>query len=167
MIIVVGTSHTIQTTTSELKPFLDNLCREFKVCVVAEEMSKEALAENNCTASIPMQVASALRVPHLFCDPNREERARLEIHQENDIRIEAFLSTVTSETEIAARIAESHTKRERYWLEQLRNLNTWPVLFICGADHVTSFCQLLRQEGIAMHVAAEDWIPDNADMRGA
>jgi hypothetical protein len=158
MLIVVGTSHTIQTTDLELKLFLESLCREFEVRAVAEEMSEEALAEKHCAASIPMQVANALRVPHRFCDPNRAERAKLEIRQENDIRAEAFLSNSTlSESEIVARVAESHAKRERYWLEQLNSLSVWPVLFICGADHVASFCRLLKQQGIVAHVAAEDW----------
>ena len=125
---------------------------------VAEEMNEEALTEKNCTASIPMEIASALQMPHRFCDPNRTERTKLEIRQENEIRIQAWLlSTTLSDSELAARVKESYAMRERYWLEQLRTLNAWPVLFICGADHVASFCELLKQQSIAAHVAAEDW----------
>lgn len=168
MIIVVGTSHTIQIADPELKVFLEDLCREFEVRAVAEEMSDEALAEKNIAASIPMQVASALRVSHRFCDPNRAKRAKLGIRQENDIRIQSFLSNLNlSESEIAASLAESHAMRERYWLEQLRSLNLWPVLFVCGADHVASFCQLLKREGIVVHVAAEDWASNNTVERDA
>jgi len=158
MVIVVGTSHTIQIADPELKQFLESLCREFNVHAVAEEMSEEALAEKDCAASIPMQVASALQMPHRFCDPNRVERAKLAIRQVNEIRAQAWLSNSTlSESEIAERVMESYAKRERYWLEQLRSLNVWPVLFICGADHVASFCNLLKQNSIAAQVAAEDW----------
>lgn len=164
MIIVIGTSHAIQTTNLELKPFLENLCQEFKVRAVAEEMSKEALAEKACAASIPMQVASALQLPHRLCDPNREDRATLEIRQENEIRRRAWLSQTTlSESEVAVRVAESHAKRERYWLEQLADLDLWPVLFVCGADHVSSFCQILKQQGISVHVAAEDWASNTVE----
>lgn len=163
-IIVVGTSHTIQIADPELKPFLETLCREFNVLAVAEEMNEEALAEKDCTASIPMQIASALQMPHRFCDPNRTEREKLEIRQENQIRTQAWLSNSTlSESEIAARVTESHVKRERYWLEQLHSLNVWPILFICGANHVASFCKLLKQQSIAAHVAAEDWGSSNTD----
>jgi hypothetical protein len=161
-IIVVETSHTIQITDRELKPFLEGLCRDFNVRAMAEEMNEEALAEKNCNSSIPMEIASALQIPHRFCDPNRAERAKLEIRQENEIKIDAWLSGATlSDSEFAARVQESYAARERYWLEQLRNLNVWPVLFICGADHVASFCELLKQQGIAMHVAAEDWASNN------
>lgn len=166
MVIVVGTSHTIQIADPELKPFLERLCREFNVRAVAEEMNEEALAEKDCAASIPMNVASALQLPHRFCDPNRAERTKLEIRQENEIRVLAWLAnSVLSESEIAARVTESYAKRERYWLEQLGSLNVWPVLFICGADHVTSFCNLLKQQSIAAHVAAEDWASNNTVVR--
>lgn len=158
MVIVVGTSHTIQTTEPALHPFLENLCQNFNVRAITEEMSEEALAENNRAASIPMHLANALQIPHQFCDPDRTRRAALDIRQENEIRLEAFLSnSALSEAEIAARVADSHAKRERYWLDQLRDLNIWPVLFVCGADHVASFCHLIKQQGIAVHVAAEDW----------
>ena len=166
MVIVVGTSHTIQTADLELQPFLDSLCQEFKIQAVAEEMNEEALAENNCVASIPIRVANALQIPHRFCDPSRIERAKLEIRQENDIRISAFPSTL-SESEVAAHVAESHAKRERYWLKQLRSLNLWPVLFVCGADHVPSFCRILKAEGIGVHIAAEDWASNSTVERDA
>src|SRR5688572_28678634 len=91
-VVVVGTSHTIQTTDSTLKPFLEMTGRKFNVKAVAEEMNEQALAEKACTVSMPMQVARELQVPHRFCDPDRATRAKLGIRQENDIRVDAFLS---------------------------------------------------------------------------
>jgi hypothetical protein len=161
-VIVVGTSHTIQIADPALKPFLEGLCRDFNVRAVAEEMNKEALAEKNCSSSIPMEIASDLQMAHKFCDPNMTERAKLEIRQENQIKLQAWRSgTTLSDSELAAHVKESYAKRERYWLEQLCTLNTWPVLFICGADQVGSFCELLEQQGIAAYVAAEDWASNN------
>jgi hypothetical protein len=154
--VLVGTSHTLQRTSIDLGSFLENLCREHKVREVAEEMSEEALSQHEGAVSIPMQVARALAISHRLCDPNNEERAKLGIHQEGDIRVQAFPSSL-SEPEVAARLADSNAKREKYWLDQLRSLDLWPVLFVCGADHVATFCQLLNHEGIATHVAAEDW----------
>jgi hypothetical protein len=162
MVIVVGTSHTIQIADTALGSFLEGLCREFNAQAVAEEMNEEALAEKGCAASVPMQVAGALQMPHRFCDPNREERSKLAILQENEIRVRAWLAnTPLSDSEVAARVKESYAKRERFWLKKLRDLNLWPVLFICGADHVTSFCHLLKQEGFVAHLAAEDWASNN------
>lgn len=157
MVIIVGTSHTIQTTDIELRAFLELLCREYNVRGVAEEMSTQALTEKGCSVSIPMDVSRTLGVPHRFCDPDREKRAKLGIRQENDIRLDGFLSNSSlSEAEVAACLAESNARRERYWLDQLRQFNVWPVLFVCGANHVTSFTRLLKQEGVVVHIAAED-----------
>lgn len=156
MIILIGTSHPIQIADLGLKSYLEGLWQKFNVRAVAEEMNQEALVENSCVASIPMQVASALRIPHRFCDPNMTQRAELNILQENGIRILIRRSKLP-ESEVAKRLEESYAKRERYWLEQLRDLNLWPVLFVCGADHVASFCKLLEQEIIVVHIAATDW----------
>ena len=158
MVILVGTDHTLQTTRLQLKAYLEGLCRKFNIRAIAEEMNAEALSDLNTVSSIPQRVAGVLRIPHRYCDPNRAERAKLDIRQENDIRKQAFLSNAAlSESEIAACVAESHAKREQYWLMQLRNLNAWPVLFVCGADHVASFSELLALENISVHVAVEDW----------
>lgn len=151
MVIVVGTSHSIQLGTEginhsvceELRVFLEDLCRTYDIRTIAEEMSAEALTESKCANSVPMRLDESLQLQHWFCDPGRLERVRLGIYQENDIRAQAFLSG-WSESEISARILASHAIRERYWLNELRALNHWPVLFVCGADHVASFCALLR-----------------------
>ena len=158
-VIIIGTSHSIQIASPELKTHLARLCKELTIRAIAEEMSKEALLESSYIASIPMQVAEALRLPHRFCDPDRAERTRLKIRQENEIRKSAFLVSLP-EAEVIARLSESHAKRESYWLRQLRDLNLWPVLFVCGANHVRSFGELLRRECIAMRVAAEDWVTE-------
>src|SRR2546426_7823847 len=123
MVIVVGTSHPVQMATDdlnaeageELMAFLENLCLKREIRAVAEEMSAEALAESGCLDSIPMRLARSLRVEHRFCDPDRSERGRLGIRQENDIRTKAFLSG-WSESEISSRILAEHAKREQYWL---------------------------------------------------
>lgn len=156
MIIVVGTSHSIQRTSLELRGFLENACRQFDVNAIAEEMSEEALSQHGCAESVPMQVARALDIRHRLCDPSNAERAKLGIRQEADIRAPALGSTL-SDPEVAVLLADSNTRRERYWLEQLRVLNVSPLLFVCGPDHVVSFVQLLKREDIAVRVAAENW----------
>jgi hypothetical protein len=157
-VILVGTSHSIQIENCEFEIFLRNLCQVHKIYSVAEEMNQEALKERNCFTTIPQKLATSLGLGHRFCDPYRSERSELSILQENDIRAQAFLSK-WSEDEIKVRIAENYEKRERYWLEQIRKLNHWPILFVCGAYHVKSFCSILEQENITVHVAAVDWVP--------
>jgi hypothetical protein len=168
MVIIVGTSHSIQigldgvnvAADEEFKLFLEKLCKARKIRAIAEEMNTEALAERNCATSIPARLAESLQIQHRFCDPCRTERTTLGIFQENDIRAQAFLSG-WPETEISTRILAEHTKRERYWLNQLRSLNRWPVLFVCGANHVCSFHALLGQEDVTACVETEDWEYNN------
>lgn len=164
-IVIVGTSHSIQVATdgdnapagNELQDFLVDLCRVHRIRAVAEEMSAEALAQYNRAMSVPMRVAESLKIEHRCCDPDNAERAKLGICQdENLMRARGFLEGL-SENEIASRVVAEHTKRERYWLHQIRSLNQWPVLFICGANHVAAFQSLLEHEGLAALVAANDW----------
>ncbi len=165
-VIVVGTSHPIQVADRDFESFLHCLCQTFAVRAVAEEMSAEALGETKCSTSVLMRIAKSLGVAHRFCDPNRRERVELQIDQESNIRAQALLPG-WSEAEIAQRVIESHAKRERYWLAHLRGLDQWPVLFVCGAGHVASFSQLLEQERITAHVAADDWASNNTVERDA
>ena len=158
MLFIVGTSHTIQIGSLEFKSFLDELCRVFNIRALAEEMSMNALEERGSSTTIPMQVASVLQIPHRLCDPNSEQRDRLGIHQVSDIRRQIFITNSNlSDSEILKRLEESNARRERHWLEQLRTLNSWPVLFVCGADHVASFFRLASQEGIITEIAVKDW----------
>ena len=164
--ILVGTSHSLQRGSLELKEFLEIVCRDFKVNAVAEEVSQEALVEKECAVSIPMQVASAIDICHRLCDPDNAQRVKLGIWQQADIRVRALPKTL-SESEVEAQLAECNARRERYWLDQLQDLNVWPVLFVCGADHVASFSELLRQAGIGVHIAAKDWASNNTVERDA
>jgi len=95
-----------------------------------------------------------LKIEHQFSDPPPDVRRELKVRQENDIR--AFGKKVT-EPQIQSQIRESHAIRERYWLDQLLSLGTWPVLFICGADHTDSFALLLQENGFDVLVAFSDW----------
>jgi hypothetical protein len=157
-VILVGTSHSFQVSEPQFQPFLEDLCGEYDVRAVAEELNADALEEKKCLASIAMSVAESLGLPHRFCDPSQSERSRLRIDQENDIRAQAFFSN-WPEGEIDQRIAESHLIREKYWLEELQGLDEWPVVFVCGANHIASFTRLLQQAGIVAQVAVEDWSP--------
>ena len=83
-------------------------------------------------------------------------RAALGIRQENQIRISAFPKKL-AEVEVQRLLAESLCARERYWLAELIAFNTWPVLYICGADHSLSFIELLQKSGVANVLIAQDW----------
>ena len=162
--------------------YLLKVCRQYGIKTVAEEMNEQSLekakkswekfkkdleGKNNCNRlraeiwarkeeelkrcldalkwhdegkSTPRRVAVHLSLRHRYCDPNSNER--------NEHKIDC----------------EDHQKRERYWLKQLlrapkpgeREIE-WPVLFICGADHVESFSTLLKEGGYRIERINDDW----------
>ena len=63
---------------------------------------------------------------------------------------------------IKAAIREDNAKREQYWLKRLLELDIWPAIFLCGADHCDSFGSLARESGIQVTVAVADWTPENS-----
>lgn len=48
-------------------------------------------------------------------------------------------------------------KREKIWLSRIDPNKAQNVLFICGANHVTSFILLLRQNNWDVKLLSEHW----------
>jgi len=47
--------------------------------------------------------------------------------------------------------------REGVWIARIISHNTWPVLFVCGSDHVTSVHKLFRQLGMKSRILHSDF----------
>ncbi|MBE0434041.1 hypothetical protein IBX73_11340 [candidate division WOR-3 bacterium] len=127
-----------------------------QIAALAEENSLEALAEAGAAESTVEAVARECGLPHRYCDPENDERSRLGIQQENAIRASAFFQGI-GEREIQEQIHESMRARERVWLERLLEWNQWPVLFVCGAIHLSPFMELLKEMNVEAVLVAEDW----------
>jgi acetylornithine deacetylase/succinyl-diaminopimelate desuccinylase-like protein len=54
--------------------------------------------------------------------------------------------------------------REQFWLRKIRELDVWPLLLICGANHFTSFAALLSAGHIDVVEVHPDW--EHAANRG-
>lgn len=170
-VILIGTDHKYQRPidgpdTQGIELFREALrivCREHCVQAIAEEMSFEALQEKGLEESVPEQLGSELSLKHQFSDPTQEERWNLGIRQDNDIRAEHFndgWSQEQIEGDVRARgKVVSDRIRERYWWNRIRELDTWPLLFICGADHYSSFSALLTRQGVKVIESYRDWEP--------
>jgi hypothetical protein len=84
----------------------------------------------------------------------------LGIRGETDIRLQGFFDG-WKEEQIEAAVRASHQKRETFWLRQLLALDVWPALFVCGANHVRHFAELLEEHGINASIAELDWEPES------
>lgn len=170
-VFIIGTNHVYQfgggaafkdaTCSPEheakFRQFLVKACRSYGVVAIGEELSDNALTEMNRTDSVPKHAARELALEaHRYCDPNRAERKRLGIRDDSYIRATGQ-SSGKSKALIEEEVLAEHKKREPYWLAQLSALDAWPVLFVCGSCHVSSFSALLRESGAEATILEHDW----------
>lgn len=166
-IVLIGTWHHFQLPggpeSASFGMFVEDIFSQHRVAAIAEEMSEDALAENGVTQSVGHQIALARGLAHRYCDPSRNKRVVMYVLQESDIRKTGFLQS-WEPGRIESEIRSSHAIRERYWLDRLSELDIWPALFVCGANHVSYFRDLLEKQGFEVTVAADDWEPCSASM---
>lgn len=163
-VLVFGTDHRYQRRSADLTELqhqqsaseISAVVRVNKVLLLAEENSQEALAEHDLVESAVQVIARHLGVAHYHCDPDRRTRNDCGIQQEGETRVSGFLGG-WSETQMQRRIEASYRIRECYWLEQILGQNLWPTLFICGAEHVSPFCTLLKCNHVQSELVAMDW----------
>lgn len=171
IVVLIGTDHKFQRPgngphlkgVAEFRHTLHNLCHQHKIIAIAEEMSLYALQEKGVSESVAQRLCAEQGLPHQFSDPSPEERWKLGIRQDNDIRAEHLSDGWTDEqvkVDVLARgRAVSDLIREQYWWRRIQDLDTWPLLFICGAKHFTSFASLLRCAGVSVVEVCQDWEP--------
>ncbi len=161
-VALIGTRHKYQfgedATRGAFQNLLENACKEYIVKTIAEEKSVEALSQKHLSQSTCKIVADAMRIQHRYCDPSTQQRKELCIRQEQDIRCEAFFKGLGQE-QTEREIRASHEIRERYWLEQILSLDGWPVLFVCGANHMEAFRRMLEESKIHVDIVVWDWEP--------
>jgi hypothetical protein len=136
--------------------FLRGAALQHRVSCIAEELNAQNLSEARKPKSTVQVVAENLDLPHVFCEPDRRERAALGIVGENEIRILALIDNRPEEY-VTSALAEQFRKRESAWLQHVQKLGAWPVLFVCGADHVGSFPKLLAEAGLSCELLHPNW----------
>ena len=162
---IIGTNHEYQNgenVTKEdilsFKAYLEFICQQYSIKAIAEEMNREALSEVNQLSSTCESLAEELSIVHRYCDPDRTERKKLGIRQENDVRLNGFSSRMTEE-EIRDLIRNENVKRENIWLKHIQEINIFPLLFVCGANHVNSFSKITSSSGFLCNILCDDWTP--------
>lgn len=164
---MIGTSHEYQVVRravshperEQFRTLLTSIAIEKVVQVIAEEMSIDALNVCRADESVGQQVADALQIAHSHCDPSIDERKALGVVDDDDIRMSGFLNDRKPE-EVEAAVNDSFAIRERCWLEHLLELDKWPVLFVCGANHAERFRERLESSGINAEVLFMKWAPN-------
>lgn len=157
-VLLVGTRHDYQRPgnpgSEAFRAFIMAACQEWDIKVLAEEMSLDGLF--GAKQSVCKQIADTFRLPHRYCDPSIEEQKALGIAHPGKITPSAF-SAVPDPYEVDPEVEAANEIRRRCWLQRLVELDSWPILFVCGAHHVAPFRTLLRAHSIVVHVLCPRW----------
>ncbi|CAN7279504.1 hypothetical protein LJR038_003257 [Acidovorax sp. LjRoot38] len=159
-VLLLGTTHSVQmgsrqATAEDIEAFragVLKLCEAHGIQAIGEEMSLDALKHWSCSETIAKGISSDRGLPHRYCDPEHEERKILgAIHEELHPGVREFWDMPPLTPEQAEAIERTaFDRREEEWIRRILDLNVWPLLYICGSNHVTSFTEKLAREGMAV-----------------
>jgi len=158
MIYLVGTDHELQHTgipkraeketvilaRDRFGSFLKKSISELKITLIAEEFSNEVLTFLKAESTL-RPVAEEIGIEHRFCDPNIVDRDRIGLPPP---------FTQTSDEEQKRKDDEL---RENHWIDAIEDRLDSSIIFICGADHIVGFTDLLNSKGIDNMVLEEYW----------
>jgi hypothetical protein len=149
MIYIIGTAHSTQycsdaiwrgesfdtdlETVQQFKQYVRDAACSLAATTIAEELSQQGVDAREGGISVCKKVADDLGLNHLFCDPDRGERQSLNI-------------TTTDQ-------------RETLWVSRVGELapNETSVIFVCGADHCSTFRAKLDHAGLQARIHCNDW----------
>jgi len=144
----------------QFRELLERTCQKYQIKLIAEEMSADALPDYGTTETIGKQVAAAKRIPHHYVDLTVTERSqfgidRFSLHKTGQ-------SAKLSATQFAALEQLTGELREYIWLTRVLTINTWPTLFICGANHAPRITLLFNSVGKLAVLEVNDYEPARA-----
>ncbi len=168
---MVGTSHHYQfgagasfeakyCTAADEENFalmIGKIIRSVRPQCLAEELSIAAVNEAGKEVSVLKRIASECGVLHLYCDPDRIERAMLNIYEENHLLLAKFPEEADPDW-VEAELRQCVLRREREWLRRIIDSSRDSTLFVCGSSHVTSFfLHLAGDAGLEVVCHFENW----------
>jgi len=147
--------------------YIKKVCDAHGINAIGEEMSYSALNDYDRTESIPKIFSRGYGLKHKYCDPEREEQERIGIKRSGFYSQAKKFSEILQSEEIKNLTQEEadelewkeDLKREPSWLCNILELNSWPLLFICGPKHVESFSGLLIASTFDVKIINSNWDP--------
>lgn len=162
-VIIIGTGHRLQAghdsySSSQLKAFadlLDTTRKKYRVKFIAEEMSGDVLGNFGVTATVAKTLADRKKLAHRYFDLTCQERSalgvdRFGLHQTGQ-------AAGLSDAQFAALEKTVEELRECVWLVRVLDSNKWPVLLICGANHVPRVQYLFNSVGKLAVIEVNDY----------
>lgn len=173
VVVLLGTRHSIQRGENRpdlFRTIVMQVCDRYNIKSIAEEI-------DNAFKTIAWTISGEQGCEYLYADPDREERVERGIPIEFALDIQQ--KYVDKYPEISMWPSEpnkdnlpkevwmeyvritNHSNRmpEKVWLEKIEGIISWPLLFICGADHFDEFSKLLTRSGYQVINSYTDWHP--------
>ena len=171
MIYILGVNeHRYQAVNPKINPdeskfykYVLKHVRAKNIRHLAEEMNDEFLQrETQAQESVCRKMANDLRITHSMCEPNTLERKQIGYVDKPWEEFAREDETGCNEN-INAAFSEFHQKqwhlRENFWFQKLQPHLSNNVLFVCGANHVDRFSNLLKDKGIENRLICKRWKP--------
>lgn len=149
-VIILATTHTIQcglhpleTVNLEFETLVSRILDENEILHISEEWSLDALEEWKVKFTVAKKIARKQKTKHFYIDLNRKKRFDFGINFDFILLSNGklFKSDMSSCRDKLTRLLTDPI-RERLWISKILQINVWPMLFICGLDHVESVYQL-------------------------
>ena len=173
-VFIFGTYHELQCGAAEcgvdkislLKREIRRVLSEYGIRRIVEEMSDEGFrkkAGDQAPGTVCQRIAPD-DVPVHFVDLDMKERACLSLSH-NDIDAFMLNDLFSKNNSQPTRVREALDKlcdevRERVWVARVLSRDEWPVLLVCGAEHVDSVSELFKPIGVQATVICRDFDPD-------
>lgn len=153
-VVLIGTSHLTQwdLERSDFSDYVISTAKEHGICAIAEEIDGKP--------TVVQRAAKELKLAYVNIEPNAEERVALGIYSNlSVIEMDIFMEFEDHESpkaleELERRTQEGLRLREQEWLNRIEKLNVFPVLVVCGANHVSPFMHLLKKHGYSVEIAS-------------
>lgn len=156
-IIIVGTCHTLQCGVgnytdkqrNNYKNLIVKLCNSYSVALVAEEMCFYGLSQHEVSDTVVAKLTKTEIISeHEYIDIPFEGRSLLNIGYASIAKFkETEFSRIPSKSKREAQFRKRllDPMRELYWFAKLLDIDRWPVLLICGDNHVENMRKLIQK----------------------
>ena len=180
MIYVIGTCHKTQIVNDQVRrgalgtvplakvlafqKYLTDTAKAVGAIAVCEELTAErVLAWGDNAVSIAETAAKSIGIRHAFCEPTGQDREQLGLRS-GDVMVKHARDIAERRNRDFLEIYREEVRkqfpvREKFWLSRLKLFEpgTYPLIFVCGADHSQSFVRTAMELGLPAVVHCEDW----------
>ncbi len=181
MIYIIGVDHLVQYNGPvpehlrlQFVQYLVEIIQNLKINLIAEEFSRESLADvYGATECSAVNAAAQCGIKHRYCDPEEKERKELGIPYYFDVmetvkRKYNIQEKLIIDNDLRKRIEDETGSivksfwdiRERFWVDKIKDIIDENIIFICGHEHAERLSKHLNDLGRTNVIIDPFWRKD-------